>query len=150
MRRGQKMLRVTVREDFSYELATDLVNDLKTVVDWLDHHFIYSGMVPTSLSARTLSLTMLIYLHTGRAHKSIASKLLLGLAALYSVLWCAKNHACLLAFSAHHAAGPYMRLALCAEEKMHELRSKWQPHHPSKAKQHKHLHQNNKKRTGVC
>ena len=46
MRRSQKMLRVTVREDFSYELATDLINDLKTVIEWLDHHFIYSGMVP--------------------------------------------------------------------------------------------------------
>lgn len=51
MRRSQKMLRVTVREDFSYELATDLINDLKTVIEWLDHHFIYSGMVPVSLSA---------------------------------------------------------------------------------------------------
>ena len=37
------MLRVTVREDFSYELASDLINDLKTVIEWLDHHFIYSG-----------------------------------------------------------------------------------------------------------
>ena len=51
MRRSQKMLRVTVREDFSYELATDLINDLKTVIEWLDHHFIYSGMVPASMSA---------------------------------------------------------------------------------------------------
>ncbi|CAK0787153.1 hypothetical protein CVIRNUC_010369 [Coccomyxa viridis] len=76
--KSQKMLRVTVREDFSYELATDLINDLKTVIEWLDHHFIYS------------------------------------------------------------------------EEKMHELRSKFHPHHPAKAKQHKHLHPNNKKRTGVC
>ena len=41
--RSQKMLRVTVREDFSYELATDLINDLKQVIEWLDHHFIYSG-----------------------------------------------------------------------------------------------------------
>ncbi len=46
--RSQKMLRVTVREDFSYELATDLVNDLKQVIEWLDHHFIYSG-VPSSV-----------------------------------------------------------------------------------------------------
>ena len=38
------MLRVTVREDFSYELASDLVADLKTVIEWLDHHFIYTGM----------------------------------------------------------------------------------------------------------
>ena len=37
------MLRVTVREDFSYELASDLITDLKTVIEWLDHHFIYSG-----------------------------------------------------------------------------------------------------------
>ena len=51
MCRSQKMLRVTVREDFSYELATDLINDLKTVIEWLDHHFIYSGMVPALLSA---------------------------------------------------------------------------------------------------
>ena len=42
--RSQKMLRVTVREDFSYELASDLVTDLKTVIEWLDHHFIYTGM----------------------------------------------------------------------------------------------------------
>lgn len=41
--RSQKMLRVTVREDFSYELASDLITDLKTVIEWLDHHFIYSG-----------------------------------------------------------------------------------------------------------
>ena len=33
---------------------------------------------------------------------------------------------------------------------MNELRSKFHPHHPAKAKQHKHLHPNNKKRTGVC
>ena len=45
------MLRVTVREDFSFELASDLINDLKTVIEWLDHHFIYSGMVPALLSA---------------------------------------------------------------------------------------------------
>ena len=49
--RSQKMLRVTVREDFSFELASDLINDLKTVIEWLDHHFIYSGMVPALLSA---------------------------------------------------------------------------------------------------
>ena len=44
------MLRVTVREDFSYELASDLINDLKTVIEWLDHHFIYSGRQSTCSS----------------------------------------------------------------------------------------------------
>lgn len=44
------MLRVTVREDFSYELATDLVNDLNSVIEWLDHHFIYSGEGLTHLA----------------------------------------------------------------------------------------------------
>lgn len=39
------MLRVVVREDLSYEMATDLVNDMNQVIKWLDHHFIYSGMV---------------------------------------------------------------------------------------------------------
>ena len=50
----------------------------------------------------------------------------------------------------HDAAVSHVCLASCAEEKMHELRSKFHPHHPAKAKQHKHLHPNNKKRTGVC
>ena len=48
--RSQKMLRVTVREDFSFELASDLINDLKTVIEWLDHHFIYSGRQSTCSS----------------------------------------------------------------------------------------------------
>ena len=43
------MLRVTVREDFSYELASDLITDLKTVIEWLDHHFIYTGNLCSSL-----------------------------------------------------------------------------------------------------
>ena len=54
------------------------------------------------------------------------------------------------AFSEHDAAASDVCFALCAEEKMNELRSKFHPHHPAKAKQHKHLHPNNKKRTGVC
>ena len=37
------MLRCVVREDLSFEMATDLVNDMKQVIEWLDHHFIYSG-----------------------------------------------------------------------------------------------------------
>ena len=41
--RKQKMLRCVVREDLSFEMATDLVNDMKQVIEWLDHHFIYSG-----------------------------------------------------------------------------------------------------------
>ena len=44
------MLRAVVREDLSYEMATDLVTDLKTVVEWLDHHFTYSGR-PCNLMA---------------------------------------------------------------------------------------------------
>lgn len=43
MCRKQKMLRCVVREDLSFEMATDLVNDMKQVIEWLDHHFIYSG-----------------------------------------------------------------------------------------------------------
>ena len=46
------MLRVTVREDFSYELASDLITDLKTVIEWLDHHFIYSGTTGTHVQAK--------------------------------------------------------------------------------------------------
>ena len=37
------MLRVVVREDLSYEMATDLVNDMQRVIEWLDHHFIFDG-----------------------------------------------------------------------------------------------------------
>lgn len=44
--RDQKMLRCVVREDLSFEMATDLVNDMKQVIKWLDHHFIYSGQYP--------------------------------------------------------------------------------------------------------
>ena len=47
MCRDQKLLRVVVREDLSYEMATDLVNDMNQVIEWLDHHFIYSGMLAT-------------------------------------------------------------------------------------------------------
>lgn len=37
------MLRCVVREDLSYEMATDLINDMKQCLEWLDHHFIYTG-----------------------------------------------------------------------------------------------------------
>ena len=37
------MLRCVVREDLSYEMATDLINDMNKCIEWLDHHFIYSG-----------------------------------------------------------------------------------------------------------
>ena len=37
------MLRVVVREDLSYEMASDLIGDMKRVIEWLDHHFIYEG-----------------------------------------------------------------------------------------------------------
>lgn len=40
------MLRCVVREDLSYEMATDLVNDMKKCIEWLDHHFIYTGQQP--------------------------------------------------------------------------------------------------------
>lgn len=36
------MLRVVVREDLTYEMASDLVKDIVATVDWLDHHFTYS------------------------------------------------------------------------------------------------------------
>ena len=39
----QKMLRVVVREDLSFEMASDLVSDMDKCIEWLDHHFIYSG-----------------------------------------------------------------------------------------------------------
>lgn len=41
--RHQKMLRVVVREDHSYEMASALVKDMTSVIEWLDHHFIYDG-----------------------------------------------------------------------------------------------------------
>ena len=37
-----------------------------------------------------------------------------------------------------------------AEEKMNELRGKFQAHHPSKGKHHNSHHPSNKKKTGVC
>ena len=37
------MLRCVVREDLSYEMASDLVDDMNKCIEWLDHHFIYSG-----------------------------------------------------------------------------------------------------------
>ena len=43
MCRSQKMLRVTVREDLTMEMASDLVRDLKTVIEWLDHHYMFTG-----------------------------------------------------------------------------------------------------------
>ena len=42
--RKQKMLRCVVREDLSFEMASDLVDDMKKCIEWLDHHFIYSGV----------------------------------------------------------------------------------------------------------
>ena len=36
------MLRVVVREDFTYEMASDLISDIRASVDWLDHHFTYT------------------------------------------------------------------------------------------------------------
>ena len=42
------MLRVVVREDLSFEMASDLITDMKQVIEWLDHHFIYTGM-PSSM-----------------------------------------------------------------------------------------------------
>ena len=37
------MLRVVVREDHSFEMISDLIQDMKRVIEWLDHHFIYTG-----------------------------------------------------------------------------------------------------------
>lgn len=37
------MLRVVVREDLTYEMASILVTDIKKSIEWLDHHFIYTG-----------------------------------------------------------------------------------------------------------
>ena len=39
----QKMMRVVVREDLSYEMASDLVADMQRTIEYLDHHFIYDG-----------------------------------------------------------------------------------------------------------
>ena len=50
---------MTVREDFSYELASDLITDLKTVIEWLDHHFIYSGPLRHLLKRRNSILAQL-------------------------------------------------------------------------------------------
>ena len=36
------MLRVVVREDLTFEMASDLVKDVKETVNWLDHHFTYT------------------------------------------------------------------------------------------------------------
>jgi hypothetical protein len=38
----------------------------------------------------------------------------------------------------------------CAEEKMHELRTKFQKHHPVKGRKDPSQHPNNRKKTGVC
>lgn len=32
-----------MREDLSYEMASDLISDMLQCINWLDHHFIYSG-----------------------------------------------------------------------------------------------------------
>jgi hypothetical protein len=42
------------------------------------------------------------------------------------------------------------RMPGLAAEKMHELRSKFQKHHPVKGRKDPSQHPNNKKRTGVC
>ncbi len=48
------MLRCVVREDLSYEMATDLINDMNKCIEWLDHHFIYSGEFDALLSLQTV------------------------------------------------------------------------------------------------
>ncbi|KAK9809501.1 hypothetical protein WJX73_004886 [Symbiochloris irregularis] len=48
----QKMLRVVIREDHSFEMISDLITDMKRVIDWLDHHFVYTEKEMTDLRAK--------------------------------------------------------------------------------------------------
>ena len=63
------MLRAVVREDLSYEMASDLVADLKTVVEWLDHHFTYSGK-PCTPQPASLHPACPAATHTTLLHES--------------------------------------------------------------------------------
>ena len=45
---------------------------------------------------------------------------------------------------------PDMCECACAEEKMHELRTKFHKHHPAKAHKDKTMDPNNKKKAAVC
>ena len=40
-----------MREDLSFEMASDLVSDMDKCIDWLDHHFIYSGQLFSGITA---------------------------------------------------------------------------------------------------
>lgn len=64
------MLRCVVREDLSYEMATDLIDDMNKCIEWLDHHFIYSGEFPALSSLPTARMSSLMSNHT--SHKLVA------------------------------------------------------------------------------
>lgn len=59
------MLRCVVREDLSYEMATDLINDMNKCIEWLDHHFIYSGQFDALSTCRLCYHWVLITQHVG-------------------------------------------------------------------------------------
>jgi hypothetical protein len=71
--RKQKMLRCVVREDLSYEMATDLINDMNKCIEWLDHHFIYSGEFDVLSNLQTV-MSSLMPDHTSDrgCHKLVA------------------------------------------------------------------------------
>ncbi len=58
------MLRCVVREDLSYEMATDLINDMNKCIEWLDHHFIYSGEFHALTILQTARMSSLMSNHT--------------------------------------------------------------------------------------
>ena len=123
LRRQQKMLRVVVREDLTYEMATDLVKDIVATVDWLDHHFTYSRAFVGSLCATSACCSARLAPGTHGPGSRPACK------------------------QGQHAATETCPVA--AEEQMNDLRTKF-THHPEHGKKHKRRPGHSKKHFAPC
>jgi hypothetical protein len=69
-----KLMRITIREDFSMTMADAVLEELKKAVEWLDNHFTISADKMIELSAHML----------GRNISKFDSKILRDLTGAYS------------------------------------------------------------------
>jgi len=53
-----KLMRITIREDFSMTMADAVLEELEKAVDWLDHHFTMSAETMTELAEHMLGRTL--------------------------------------------------------------------------------------------
>jgi hypothetical protein len=70
-----KLMRITIREDFSMTMADAVVEELNKAVEWLDNHFTISSEKMTELAGRML----------GRNISKFDSKIMRDLTGVFSI-----------------------------------------------------------------